>query len=173
MSELTPLIQVFSPFTNCRMPGPSGFDELERSTITAITQSSGWRAVFKDVTVMTIATRAAILGGGTESVDGAACGEMFVKRLPEAGPAGAAVVFPVGFEQGQVAAGADIGSGPVFMVKLAAAGKLGFTEAQHRVLLGRQSLAPGRVTQVEFFYLWGGWRSRVQLAEPASGDGDA
>ena len=75
--------------------------------------------------MMTVATGTAILGGCAEGINGFAGGEMFVEGPPEAGPAGAAVVLPVGFEQGQVAAGTDIGAGAVFVVQFTAAGKLG------------------------------------------------
>lgn len=74
---------------------------------------------------MTVATSAAVFGGCAEGIDRLAGGEMLVEGSPEAGPAGAAVVLPVRFEQGQVAAGTDVGAGAVFVVQFTAAGKLG------------------------------------------------
>lgn len=77
---------------------------------------------------------------------------MFVEGSPEAGPAGAAVVLPVGFEQGQVAAGTDVGASAVFVVQFTAAGEFGLREAQHLVLLWCQALAPGLVAEVELLH---------------------
>lgn len=92
---------------------------------------------------------------------------MLIDRPPEAGPTGAAVVLPVGFEQGQVAAGTDVGAGSILVEQVAAAGELGLREAQYLVLLGSQTLTPYLVAQVEFFHCW----RRISLQPGTTPDG--
>ena len=93
--------------------------------VAAIAQTGRRRAIFKYVAMMAIATGTAVFCRCAEGIDRFAGGKVLVECLPEAGPAGAAVVFPVGLEQGQVAASADVGARSVLVVQIAAAGEFG------------------------------------------------
>src|SRR5207237_6824861 len=68
------------------------------------------------------------------------------ERLPEARPAGAALIFRVRGEQRQVAAGASEDAFALFGVERTAAGTLGAMLAQHVILRRREQAAPFFVT---------------------------
>ena len=75
---------------------------------------------------------AAVLGGPDRPLD----------RRPEARPARPAVELGIGGEQRQIACGAQVGAGPIFLVERARPGTLGAVLAEHGVLLLAQLATP-------------------------------
>src|SRR5256885_1530680 len=112
--------------------------ERQRQAVHAVAQARGLGAVVEDMAQ--VAAAAAAMHLGAQHAVGAvlARGHGLVQRLPEAGPAGAAVELGLGREQRQRAARAGKGAGAVLLVQGAGAGALRAFLAQDLVLLGRE-----------------------------------
>src|ERR1700752_3000585 len=91
--------------------------------------------------------------------------ERVVERLPEAGPAGAAVELGVGGEQRQVAAGAGEDALAMLLEQRARPRPLGAVLAQDIVLLRRQLRAPFGVGLLDLEFLGSLGRFGAQPAE--------
>src|SRR5690349_17498750 len=87
---------------------------------------------------------ATAMDGGARHEVGAVAGrpDRVVERLPEAGPAGVAVVFGRRRVERQRAACAIIGTVTALEIERARERRLGRALAQYLVLLGREQLAP-------------------------------
>ncbi len=138
----------------------------QRKTVHAVAKSGRFRAVVEDVAEM--AAAAAAMHLGAHHAEGAVRGraDRIVQRLPEARPAGAALILGLGREQRQVAAGAGEGALAVLLEQRARSRPLGALVAQDLVLLRRQLRAPFGVGLLDLEFL-GGLRRRG--AQPAKG----
>src|SRR5512147_843009 len=76
---------------------PLGWDEFERHTVDAVAQPCRLRAVLEDMALMPFAAGAVDFRAGYEQFEVSARFDNFrVNRLPEAGPAGVALVLVFG-----------------------------------------------------------------------------
>src|SRR5512141_3247714 len=97
----------------------SGGDELQRHAIVAVAQSRRLGAVVEDVPLMAAAPCAMVLVARHDELVVDPGLDRAFERGPEAGPAGAAVVFGARFEQWQLAPGAHENAFALLLVERA------------------------------------------------------
>src|SRR5690606_33326164 len=109
------------------------WNERQRDAVHAVAQAGGGRTVGEDVAKMAAAAAAMHLGARIAELVVGGLAHRVVERLPEAGPAGAAVVLGGGVEEWQVAALAGEDAGAVLVEQRRGPGALGRLLAEHGV----------------------------------------
>ena len=106
---------------------------MQRESVVAVALAGGLGAVVKHMALVAAAARAVVLGARPDQLEVALGVYRVGQRLPEAGPAGAAVVFGSAVEQRQEARRTEVGAVALLIVQRAAAGPFGVLLEQYRV----------------------------------------
>ena len=147
----SPLQQWIGPAaTPGASPGPdcSVGNKGEGDAVVAVALAGGPGAVVEHMALMPSAAPAVVFAARHDQFEIQFGDDGLVQWLPEAGPAGAAVEFGLGAEQGQPAAGADEDAAAMLLVEGAGEGALRTFTAQHGEGCWAEALLPFGFTEI-------------------------
>src|SRR5690606_5375688 len=116
--------------------------ERQRHAVVAVALAGGARPVVEHVALVPATARAVVFGAREDELEVGGRTHRIGQRLPETGPAGAAVVLVGGTEQRLVAGGTHEGARALFTIQRAGTGWFGAVFEQHMVGSGRNDPLP-------------------------------
>ena len=150
---------------------PSRRHEGQRQAVEAVALARGRRAVVEDVAEMAAAAPAVDLGARHDQRIVGLGADRIGQGGSEARPAGAAVVFGLRRIDGEVAAGAMIETGALFVEQRAGERAFGILAPQDEVRAPVELGLPLRIGHSDLEALAGGLRLRAEIAEAGQGQG--
>src|SRR5207253_4118504 len=120
----------------------TSWNELQRDAVVAVAQTGWLRTVVEDVTLVTAAARAMILGTRIDQLVIRRFADASGNDVEKARPAGAAFELLVGIEERQVTTRADELAVAMFIEQRARSRIFGILLAEHAVLLFGQQFLP-------------------------------